>query len=103
MLDLSLPDVDPTDVRWLDDALCAQTDPELFHPEKGGSPKAAKRVCLACDVRAQCLAWAIANDEQDGVWGGLSRAERAKLKRAAKAAAESDAEPQPEPADPAAA
>ncbi|MBU4507555.1 MAG: WhiB family transcriptional regulator, partial [Gammaproteobacteria bacterium] len=37
---------------WQDRALCAQTDPEAFFPEKGGSTREAKKVCLSCDVRS---------------------------------------------------
>ena len=44
---------------WWFAALCAQTDPELFFPEKGGSTRAAKRVCTGCPVRAQCLEHAL--------------------------------------------
>ena len=36
---------------WQERALCAQTDPEAFFPEKGGSTREAKRVCLTCEVR----------------------------------------------------
>src|SRR5262245_6116269 len=36
---------------WQDRALCAQTDPEAFFPEKGGSTREAKRVCRSCEVR----------------------------------------------------
>jgi WhiB family transcriptional regulator, redox-sensing transcriptional regulator len=63
--------------------LCAQTDPEIFYPEKGGSTRDAKRVCLSCDVRAECLDYALANDERFGIWGGLSERERRKLKKRA--------------------
>ena len=66
---------------WQERALCAQTDPEAFFPEKGGSTREAKRVCTACDVRAECLEYALANDERFGIWGGLSERERRKLKR----------------------
>ncbi len=38
---------------WQDRALCAQTDPEAFFPEKGGSTREAKKVCLSCDVRCR--------------------------------------------------
>ena len=62
-------------------ALCAQTDPEAFFPEKGGSTREAKRVCLSCDVRGECLEYALANDERFGIWGGLSERERRRLKR----------------------
>ena len=69
---------DPPD--WHDRALCAQTDPEAFYPEKGGSTREAKKVCLACEVRDQCLQYALDNDERFGIWGGLSERERRKIK-----------------------
>ena len=72
-----------TDDQWQDRALCAQTDPEAFFPEKGGSTREAKRVCLTCDVRGECLEFALSNDERFGIWGGLSERERRKLKRRA--------------------
>ena len=37
-------------LSWQERALCAQTDPEAFFPEKGGSTREAKRVCLSYDV-----------------------------------------------------
>ena len=66
---------------WQERALCAQTDPEAFFPEKGGSTREAKRVCMSCEVRAQCLEYALAHDERFGIWGGLSERERRRLKR----------------------
>jgi len=68
---------------WQERALCAQTDPEAFFPEKGGSTREAKRVCVSCDVRAECLEYALLHDERFGIWGGLSERERRKLKRRA--------------------
>jgi WhiB family redox-sensing transcriptional regulator len=73
----SLADLLPAE-PWLPDAACAQTDPEMFYPEKGGSTRQAKSVCLVCEVRAECLDYALANDEQFGIWGGLSLRERRK-------------------------
>ena len=64
-------------------SLCAQTDPEAFFPEKGGSTREAKKVCVGCEVRAECLEYALANDERFGIWGGLSERERRKLKKRA--------------------
>ncbi|MDR1355043.1 MAG: WhiB family transcriptional regulator [Propionibacteriaceae bacterium] len=61
---------------WQEFALCSQTDPEAFFPEKGGSTREAKRVCAQCDVRASCLEYALVNDERFGIWGGLSERER---------------------------
>jgi len=76
-------DVEDTALAWQTDALCSQTDPEAFFPEKGGSTRDAKRVCTTCDVRTECLEYALQNDERFGIWGGLSERERRKLKRRA--------------------
>ena len=70
-------------LSWQERALCAQTDPEAFFPEKGGSTREAKKVCLSCDVRGECLEYALQNDERFGIWGGLSERERRKLKKRA--------------------
>jgi len=67
------------DQPWADQALCAQTDPEAFFPEKGGSPREAKAVCAACFVAAECLDYALTTGERFGVWGGFSERERRKL------------------------
>src|SRR6201987_5119503 len=67
--------------QWQDGALCPQTDPEAFFPEKGGSTREAKKICLGCEVRAECLDYALAHDERFGIWGGLSERERRRLKR----------------------
>jgi len=73
----SLPLADNSvELSWQERALCAQTDPEAFFPEKGGSTREAKRVCLSCDVRSECLEYALAHDERFGIWGGLNESER---------------------------
>src|SRR5579859_273846 len=72
---------DTDDLGWQDRALCAQTDPEAFFPEKGGSTREAKRVSRSCDVRGECLEYALENDERFGIWGGLSERERRRIKR----------------------
>ena len=69
--------------EWQENALCAQTDPEAFFPEKGGSTREAKRICSGCEVRAECLEYALANDERFGIWGGLSERERRRVKKQA--------------------
>jgi WhiB family redox-sensing transcriptional regulator len=67
--------------EWQERALCAQTDPEAFFPEKGGSTREAKRICNRCEVRTECLEYALGHDERFGIWGGLSERERRRLKR----------------------
>ena len=81
--ELYLLDGDAEELGWQERALCAQTDPEAFFPEKGGSTREAKRVCLTCDVRDECLEYALQHDERFGIWGGLSERERRKLKKRA--------------------
>ena len=68
---------------WQERALCAQTDPEAFFPEKGGSTREAKKICVGCEVRGECLEYALRHDERFGIWGGLSERERRRVKREA--------------------
>jgi WhiB family transcriptional regulator, redox-sensing transcriptional regulator len=73
---------DDDELTWQDKALCAEIDPEMFFPEKGGGTGLAKKICARCEVRAECLAFALANcaTAEDpgwwGVWGGTSAQER---------------------------
>lgn len=73
-----------TPERWMQDAACATTDPELFFPEReegGGTAAHAKRICARCDVRDKCLEYALRNGETEGIWGGLSSRQRRRLPR----------------------
>ena len=76
-------DAEDGPLAWQRDALCAQTDPDAFFPEKGGSTREAKAVCAACSVRVECLQYALMNDERFGIWGGLSERERRRARREA--------------------
>jgi WhiB family redox-sensing transcriptional regulator len=78
---------------WMGDALCAQTDPDLFHVDGSGSSYgAAKKVCARCPVTRECADFAQAAEGgaspswRFGLWGGqLPRARadhNATLKRA---------------------
>lgn len=96
VLDVAAIFMAPDDAEWMDQALCAQTDPESFYPEKGGSTREAKKTCEQCLVRAECLDWALANDERFGIWGGLSERERRAISKTLQ-------RPTDEPAIPAAA
>lgn len=78
LLDGGAPD---STERWQERALCAQVDPEVFFPDKGGSTREAKKMCLTCDVRMDCLESALENDERFGIWGGLSERDRRKVKK----------------------
>jgi WhiB family redox-sensing transcriptional regulator len=61
---------------------CQETDPEIwFPPGQGPSYKLAREFCNRCPVKAECLTYALENDEQEGMFGGLSPVERNQLKR----------------------
>ena len=76
------PAESPASQPWVENAVCAQTDPEAFFPEgKGASNRVAKKVCARCPVEAECLEWALVHDERFGVWGNTSPNERKALRR----------------------
>jgi WhiB family redox-sensing transcriptional regulator len=71
---------------WRHRSACLDEDPELFFPIGNTGPailqiEEAKQVCRRCDVREQCLAWALEAGQDHGVWGGMSEDERRALKR----------------------
>lgn len=61
---------------------CTDVDSPLFFPtyDSPSSTEAAKKICAWCPIRVECLRHAMENDEL-GVWGGTSEAERRSLKR----------------------
>jgi WhiB family transcriptional regulator, redox-sensing transcriptional regulator len=67
------------DLSWREDALCAETDLEIFFPEKGESTREGKSVCAECLVRAECLDYALETRQRFGIWGGCSERERREL------------------------
>lgn len=71
----------PAAPEWQDRANCAGTDTDEFFPDAGGSGTQAKKVCRRCEVRPECLNYAIEHDEKFGVWGGKTRNERKLLAR----------------------
>lgn len=80
---LPVPALVPSDLEWKAAGLCKQTDPEAFFDDNGKSTAAAKKVCAACPVAAECLEYALRNAEPFGVWGGRSAYERRTLSVAA--------------------
>ncbi len=66
---------------WHDYANCLGVDPDLFFPERGASTREAKEVCRGCEVREECLEFALANGEKFGIWGGMSERERRRIRR----------------------
>lgn len=80
ILDPHTPDY-RSDPDWSSRSRCSETDPEAYFPDKGESSRQAAKTCGNCEVRAQCLTWALANDERFGVWGGHPEAGRRRMRR----------------------
>jgi len=70
--------------RFEGNAACAETDPDAFYPEPGGEgivvANQARAICGGCEIRTQCLHWALANGEA-GIWGGLTEEQRNQIRR----------------------
>ena len=76
------------DTSWMDsDIACADHPTKLFYPSRGETGSGnltveqdttaeAKAICNRCTKREVCLAYAIAANEKDGIWGGMTRHER---------------------------
>lgn len=62
--------------RWMSKGMCRGADPQIFD----GDPlyeETAKAICRRCEVKTECLEWALGLGSQaTGVWGGLNEAER---------------------------
>ena len=81
-LDLDLAKVAGLSTDWQDRAECAkQVGAVDFFPARGESVRDAKEVCARCEVRSDCLDFALRLKVAHGVWGGLSERERRLLRR----------------------
>ncbi|MBJ7361943.1 MAG: WhiB family transcriptional regulator [Ilumatobacteraceae bacterium] len=74
------------DYTWRDEAICRETDPDLFFPI-GTTGQAllqidrAKQVCQECTVQVSCLEFALETNQDSGIWGGTSEEERRDIRR----------------------
>ncbi len=69
------------DLNWRSKGACRGLDPEIFYPASDEEAGPAKDVCGACNVRQQCLEFALVNREREGVWGGATEKERRRILR----------------------
>lgn len=76
-----LGDLMNADRDWQERANCLGVEPDLFFPERGASTKEAKTVCHGCEVRLECLDYALRHGEKFGIWGGQSERERRRIRR----------------------
>lgn len=68
------------DSDWSRNAACKNTDPDLLFVQ-GAAQNRVKVICAGCDVRTECLADALDNQIEFGVWGGMTERERRSLLR----------------------
>lgn len=62
------------DKHWMDDAACQDTYLN-FYTNDDTEKAQAKRLCMECPVRKQCLQYALDNTERFGIWGGVDERE----------------------------
>ena len=72
---------------WRSRSACRDTDPELFFPIGATGMAldqilAAKSICAQCTVTSECLEFALATNQEAGIWGGATEEERRKLRKA---------------------
>lgn len=72
------------ETRWQHRALCLEVSPELFFPNYGERVSDAKQICVRCEVRADCLDYAMTHNESHGIWGGKTEEERRQMRRTRK-------------------
>lgn len=78
------------DYTWRSQAICRDTDPDLFFPI-GTTGQAlvqidrAKEVCDVCPVKSDCLEYALETNQDSGIWGGLDEEQRRNIRRQAAA------------------
>jgi WhiB family redox-sensing transcriptional regulator len=78
------------DYTWRNQAICRDTDPDLFFPI-GTTGQAlvqidrAKEVCGECPVKSDCLEYALETNQDSGIWGGLDEEQRRNIRRQAAA------------------
>ena len=65
---------------WTTSASCNSGDPDVLFA-RGAAQNLAKVVCRSCPVRMECLADALDNRVEYGVWGGMTERERRALLR----------------------
>jgi len=67
------------DWAWL--ARCRQSQPDELFVRGAAAQQKAKQLCSRCPVRTECLAEALDNEIEWGVWGGMTEAERRAILR----------------------
>jgi len=92
-MDNHAPDIQPpTRHPWMDEALCTQTNPDLFFEASteryvskpsGARETVAKSICRRCPVLEDCRAWVTENPQEYGIWAGMTERERRQARKEA--------------------
>ncbi len=80
----------PTDEKrrdWRNSAACRGVDTTLFFPGQGEPVGEAQDVCALCDVRVECVEFALESRQRFGIWGGTTERERRRLRAESRASA----------------
>lgn len=71
--------MDEATPSWMTKGSCRRYPPGAFFPSDGVGVDAARRICVDCPVRAECLEFALVQRIDHGVWGGCSERERRRI------------------------
>lgn len=84
----------PDEGEWREDAACRTMDPAIFYPVPVGNSSAAnaarrlddpyvaaRAVCASCSVAGECLSFALAIRDREGMYGGTDPDERRRILR----------------------
>ena len=71
---------------WRTRSACRDSDPDIFFPVGSSGPAVeqidtARRICNACPVASECLEFALATNQEAGIWGGLTEEDRRRLRK----------------------
>jgi WhiB family redox-sensing transcriptional regulator len=64
---------------FIERAACRDEDPEMFYSRDAATQKLARMVCDSCEVRVDCLMYALQTNQPDGIWGGTTEQQRREL------------------------
>lgn len=70
------------DPNWWDYAACKGEDASVFFFEDTAPNHKARRLCINCPVRIDCLEYAVEHEKDFGVWAGVTARVRLTLRRA---------------------
>jgi WhiB family transcriptional regulator, redox-sensing transcriptional regulator len=81
-----------TAANWRSASACLSADPDLFFPISSAGPAErqiakAKMICAGCQVRRECLDFALRNHLSYGIWGGTTPEDRQRNRRRERRAA----------------